>query len=933
MAYGVRVVDPGMGIVGRERELGLVETFVVDDDSMAKSLVLEGLAGIGKTTIWNEGLDVATRRGIAVRSTRCTAADAMWAFSGLGDLFDEIPEEVLAALPPVQRRALSAALLFDVSSVGSTGDRVLGVAALGVLRSMARVGPLILAFDDVQWLDDASRAVLTFALHRMPAERIRVLASRRLATDSESGSTELCLGLAGPRLHVGPVTVGALQQIVRSQLSTTFTRPTLTRLHQATGGNPMISLEMGRALQRRGHEPEAHEPLPVPSDIRLLVADRLRGLSLAARDFLLVSAALAQPSVDLVSAAMIDSRSAQRSLGEVLDAGAMEVDGQRLRFTHPLIASVPYEGLLPNDRQALHRRLARVVTDPEEHARHVALGSDGPDPLVADALEAAARHARVRGSTAAAAELTELALSRTPVDLPVELTRRRVDAARYLFHLGEPGRARSMVVASLESAPDAVCRVSGLLLLATIDYWIEGGAAAAGWCEQALHDAGNDRLLLARCHAALADLAPYDAARLIEHARLAVELIGPERNEPVDVLTSALKNVAYHEFRLGRGLSVSFLERAAALENRGEPLPVLERVGMYMGMLLRFAGQFTAARRWLLQMRECAQDEGDDSALPNILGHLGLLECWAGDYRRALAHVAEGLELSARTGVGSPSVTAAQTLAEAHLGNIDFARRLAFSALAHDEALGDGGDMACDLRSLGFAELSVGDWEAAAEHLCRALAIAEELGVQEPAILRIHADAVEALIALGRIDEAQELTVELERSGDRGSLWALAMAGRCRGMLWAEAGELKTAAMVLAASVIDHQVLSMPFEHARTRLLLGCVLRRAGQRTVSRVELTEALTMFEQLGTPIFAARALAELGRLGGKVGGHVDLTPAEQRVAELVGAGWTNIEVAAALFIGVRTVESHLGRIYRKLGLRSRTELARLPLMTTQS
>ena len=205
--------------------------------------------------------------------------------------------------------------------------------------------------------------------------------------------------------------------------------------------------------------------------------------------------------------------------------------------------------------------------------------------------------------------------------------------------------------------------------------------------------------------------------------------------------------------------------------------------------------------------------------------------------------------------------------------------------------------------------------------------------MQEPAILRIHADAVEALIALGRIDEAQELTVELERSGDRGSLWALAMAGRCRGMLWAEAGELKTAAMVLAASVIDHQVLSMPFEHARTRLLLGCVLRRAGQRTVSRVELTEALTMFEQLGTPIFAARALAELGRLGGKVGGHVDLTPAEQRVAELVGAGWTNIEVAAALFIGVRTVESHLGRIYRKLGLRSRTELARLPLMTTQS
>ncbi len=931
------VVDPGTGIVGRERELALVEGFVVDDDPMATSLVLEGLAGIGKTTIWTAGLNAATRTGIAVRSTRCTAADATWAFSGLGDLFEDIPEEVLAALPLVQRRALSAALLFDSSPVGSTGDRVVGVAALGVLRSLARAGPLILAFDDVQWLDDASRAVLTFALHRMATARIRVLASRRLPTDSESGSTELCLGLPGPRVHVGPVTVGALQQIVRSRLSTTFTRPTLTRLHQATGGNPMVSLEMGRALQRRGHEPEAHEPLPVPSDIRLLVADRLRGLSRAARDFLLVSAALAHPSVELVSAATIDSTAAQQSLGEVLEAGALEVDGQRLRFTHPLLASVPYEAMMSSDRQALHRRLARVVTDPEEHARHVALGSDGPDPRVADALEAAARHARKRGSTAAAAELTELAVSRTPLDLPADLTRRRVDAARYLFHLGEPSRARSMAVASLQSAPNSACRVSALLLLATIDYWIEGGTAGAEWCEQALHDAGDDQLLRARCHAALADLAPYDAVRLIEHARLAVELIGSERDEPVDVLTSALKNVAYHQFRLGRGLSVSFLERAAALEKRGEPLPVLERVGMYMGMLLRFAGQFSDARFWLLQMRGCAQDEGDDSALPNILGHLALLECWAGDYRRALAYVAEGLEMSGRTGVGSPSVTAAQTLAEAHLGNIESARRLGRVALAHDEALGDWGDVACDLRSLGFAELSVGDGEAAAEHFLRALGIAEELGVEEPAILRIHADAVEALIGLGRVDEAEKLTFDLERSRDLGSLWALAMAGRCRGMLLAAAGDLAAAATVLAASVIDHQGLSMPFEQARTRLLLGSVLRRAGRRTVARLELTGALTVFEQLGTPIFAARAVAELGRLGGRVGGtvgeRVELTPAERRVAELVGAGRTNIEVAATLFIGVRTVESHLGRIYRKLGLRSRTELARLPMVTTPS
>ena len=349
---------------------------------------------------------------------------------------------------------------------------------------------------------------------------------------------------------------------------------------------------------------------------------------------------------------------------------------------------------------------------------------------------------------------------------------------------------------------------------------------------------------------------------------------------------------------------------------------------MCRGMLLRFAGQFGEARRWLLQMRQSAEDEGDDGALPNILGHLALLECWAGNYPLALSHVADGLGVTLRTGIGSPSITAAHALAEAHLGHIDEARRIATVALAHDESQHDLADAACDLRSLGFADLSVDDFSAAAEHFLRALSIARELGVKEPAILRIYADAVEALIGLGRLAEAERLTEDLEATGGADVMWSRAMAGRCRGLLLAATGDLAAATAALAAALDDHATVGMPFEEARTRLWMGRVLRRAGRRSEARQALETAARVFVELGTPSYADRVQAELGRLGGRVADGFTLTPTEARVAELVASGHTNHEVAEALFVSVRTVESHLGRIYRKLGLRSRTELARATL-----
>jgi DNA-binding CsgD family transcriptional regulator len=393
------------------------------------------------------------------------------------------------------------------------------------------------------------------------------------------------------------------------------------------------------------------------------------------------------------------------------------------------------------------------------------------------------------------------------------------------------------------------------------------------------------------------------------------------------LFSNALANLALHRCRLGRGLDVATLERAVALQAQGEPVPVSDRAGTALGMCLKVVDRFNESRTWLHAMRTSAVDEGDDSALPIVLGHLATLECWAGEYELALTHAVQGREHAARMGIRAPMPTSAHVLVLAHLGRLEEARTLAEGDIASDEMLGFASAVALHLRSLGFTELVAGHPDLAATHLLRALVIsADEVGIGEPAILRLHADAVAALLAIGRVEEAQRLTRQLEASAQTNHLpWATAMTARCQGLLSAHAGDVPRAVEHLEAALDAHIRLPMPFEQARTRLLLGQLLRRSGHRSAARGELAAANAEFVRLGTPVQVNEASAELASLGGWRTPEGELTPVEARIAALVGAGQTNREVAAHLSISVRTVESHLGRIYRKLGLRSRTELAR--------
>jgi DNA-binding CsgD family transcriptional regulator len=262
---------------------------------------------------------------------------------------------------------------------------------------------------------------------------------------------------------------------------------------------------------------------------------------------------------------------------------------------------------------------------------------------------------------------------------------------------------------------------------------------------------------------------------------------------------------------------------------------------------------------------------------------------------------------------------------DAHLGHVEAAVSAATDVLAQADQAGDRLNAVRALGVLGSVDLSRGHGVEAHAYLARALQLSQEIGLGEPAFLRFIPDAVEALVSLGRPEEAESVLKRFEESARQvGHAWALASVDRCRGLIRAATDDLEGGLVDLERARDAFEQLPFPFELARTLLALGTVERRAKQRRQARASLKKALQLFEQLSAPLWACRAGAELEQIGGRMSSGLELTPQERRIAELVAAGQTNREVAAALFVSVHTIEGALTRIYGKVGVRSRTELA---------
>ncbi len=895
-------------VVGREPELTVVEAFLAAGEGRG-ALAILGEPGIGKTTVWEEAVSLARSRGATVLVARPAESEAKLSFAGLADLLSTVPEELFSELPAPQRAGLDAALL-RTASTRSPERRLVGTGFLSLLRALAADDTVVLAVDDLHWLDAASAAVLEFAVRRLRDVPVRAIVSIRSQETDASALLTLERELRLERLELGPLSVGALHRVLAQALGRTFPRPTLVRIAQASGGNPLYALEIARLLDGGG-EQAGFVRMPVPTTLQALVRTRVRALPGRTRGALLRASALARPDTSMLE---------PRDLAAAEEAGLVRIaaDG-RIHFVHPLFASAVYSAAPLARRRETHRALAGVVADPEERARHLALACDGPDEEVMGEVEAAARHARMRGAPDTAAELAELALGLAPPG-GAAAQRLQVELAEHLYLASDFQRAVAVLEELSTTLEPGDQRARVLVMLAEIDYWRGGESAALTLAEHALADA-RDPLMQARCHVAIAMYAgTVDLPRAAAGARDAVALLEPLADVDPGLVAAALGAFVRAELFLGNGFHAETAQRALALEQSAPPAAVDTRIVFKLGQWLRYVDDFEGARRQLAQAEEEARDEGDDSSLANILLNRVILETWAGALADATELAERMVDAFAQLGLqpGGPNVW--KTYVDAFAGRIDAVQAAAVTADMQEPIIA-----ALWERTIGLADLTAGDLNAADRRLSRALSEFGRISFREPAIWRVDGDAIEAAVASGALDRAERWLRRFEERAARTRIpWSLAVSARCRALLLAAGGELEAAAEALEGSLAHHERCPMPFELARTLLVQGQVLRRLKRKRDARGSLEQARAIFARLGAEPWVARADSELQRVAVRRAPD-ELSATELQIAELAAAGLSNREIARQVFVSRKTVESNLARVYRKLGISSRAQLER--------
>ena len=922
-----------LAVVGREAECGIIRSWLGAD--RPGLLRIEGVAGIGKTTLWSSAVDLADARGDRLMVWRASTAERDMAFAVLTALFDvPVVLAVLAGLPEPRRRALEVALGRAAPAHRSPEPGLVGLAVADVLRLLAADGPVLVAIDDTQWMDRASEDALAFAVRRLATEPIGVVLARRtplapdrnrsLVDSEDSGSSLASAIWRRVGIDVGGLTMGALGRLLHERLGVAFPRPLLVRVHAACEGNPFLALEVSRSLLARAVEPGPGEPFPVPPEAGPLVRDHLAVLTAAARQAVVLVAMSPDPRIDLIERAL--GARGRRAVEEACQKGILIAEGQRLRAAHPLFASTAYGDAPQAERRALRRTLARLVDDPVERAVHLAATVGGRDGTVAAVLAAAGRLALARGAPAVAAQLLRRAAP--CAEGAAEKAAWLVEAGEAAVAAGDPDMGAADLRAALGLVPEGKVRARALLALGDIEY-VQRPNEALPLLVAALDHTEGDPIMEATAHSYIASMADMDPAQTHRSAELAAQILQrPDVHPDPEHLACALLERAFHCLLRGEPAASDDLDRGLRLRTGTGTNFVARRSQEVAERCLFHYGRLAEARELDETEYRRLVDCGEFGLLPPMAQQLSVLTQLAGDWPAARRYANECVDLVAQ-GAETWRERAMLAIGRIHAldGDLDAARSVAVPALALQEAAGDRWEAAIFCALLGFVELSVPDPPAALGYLVRALDHTDAIEVRLPTQFRFLGDLVEAAVLAGQLDLAERVLAErLDVAARRQPLpWTIAMAYRGHGLLAAARGDLADALSQLdrALAVYDTS-LAMPFERGRTLYGRGRAHRRAGHRRAARTDLQDASAIFANLGARAWLHLAALELGRIGGRTPVGSVLTASERRVAERAAAGQSNRDIAAALMISTRTVESQLAAVYRKLEVRSRGQLA---------
>jgi DNA-binding CsgD family transcriptional regulator len=878
------------------------------------ALVLHGEPGAGKTAL----LDLAVELGHDFKVVRTAGIEGEMElpYAALQKLCSPIIE-LTERLPDPQRGALAVAF---GRSVGPAPEPFLvGLAVLGLSSEAAEGGPLLCVVDDAQWLDDASARALAFVARRLLAEKIALLFAVR-----ERGAT-----LAGfPEINIGPLGRRDARALLESVLPARVDERVLQRIVAETRGNPLALLELPRGMtptQLAGGFglPEA---LPLSAQIEEHFTRRLAIVPPDGRRLLLLAAA--DPTGDLALVSRAAERlkipeSAARTLGSdgLLDLNA------GVAFRHPLARSAVYRASTVDERSAVHRALADATdaeTDPDRRAWHRAQATSMPDEDVARELEHSAARAQARGGFAAAAAFLERSYVLT-LD-PARRVARALAAAQAKHEAGAFDEALALA-ANAEAGPlDGVQRAEVDLLRARISFAAERGneapalllAAAKGF--EPLDARRAREIYLDALSAALfaGRLAGSSGAREVAAAARALpELATPPA--PADLLLDGLAQMITEGSTIGTPALRTAL-RAFANEDTGTD-HVLRWRGWLAGRAAGFIWDYEAWDSLTMRQIRAAREAGALAELPFALTTRVGVCLFGGDVAGAASLVEEANALAEATN-GRIVPPYGELTVAAFRGREDELTRSVATRTEEFRRDGEGMGLTISLWATALLRNGLARYDDALAAAEQASEDPHELWFSNFALIEL----IEAAGRTGRGDRAHEaLEILSASSGASGTPWALGVEARSRALL-ARGDDAEK----LYREAIDRlEPTRLRVDLARTRLLYGEWLRRERRRLDAREQLRTAYDFFADSGMEAFAERARIELRATGEHVRERTvdsvdQLTPQEGHVARLAAQGHTNREIAAQLFISPSTVEYHLGKVFRKLDVKSRTRLA---------